>query len=133
LRTRVKPSANLQRRYSYLEKAFDGGNSHCLACRLDRKICEADQRMQEASVHKPTEAVPLRAAADGLGALRFRLVLAMIVSYLAMMAFLIHSARHATQTAGAAADFSPSMIAVASCMAFSVVLTGLFVFARHGD
>jgi hypothetical protein len=57
----------------------------------------------------------------------------MIVSYLAMMAFLIHSARHATQTAVVASDFSPAMIALASCMAFSVVLTGLFLFARHGD
>ena len=82
---------------------------------------------------KTTEVVPLRVAASRLGALRFRLVLVMIVSYLAMMAFLIHGARHATQTAVVAADFSPAMIALASCMAFSVVLTGLFVFARHGD
>jgi hypothetical protein len=29
--TRSKQSANLQRRYGYLEKAFDGGTSHCLA------------------------------------------------------------------------------------------------------
>ena len=68
-----------------------------------------------------------------MGALRFWLVLVMIVSYLAMMAFLIHSARHATQTAVVAADFSPAMIALASCMAFSVILTGLFVFARNED
>jgi hypothetical protein len=82
---------------------------------------------------KTTEVVPLRVSASTLGALRFRLALAMIVSYLAMMAFLIHSARHATQTAVAAADFSPAMIALASCMVFSVASTGLFVFARHGD
>jgi hypothetical protein len=86
-----------------------------------------------ASLLKTTEVVPLRVTASRLGALRFRLMLAMIVSYLAMMAFLIYSARHATQTAVAAANFSPAMIALASCMAFSVVLTGLFVFARHGD
>ena len=30
-RTRSKQSANLQRRYGYLEKAFDGDTSHCLA------------------------------------------------------------------------------------------------------
>jgi hypothetical protein len=89
--------------------------------------------MQGASLHKTTEVVPLRVTVSRLGALRFRLVLVMIVSYLAMMAFLIHSARHATQTAVVAADFSPVMIALASCMAFSVVLTGLFVFVRHGD
>jgi hypothetical protein len=84
-------------------------------------------------LHKAAEVVSLRVTASRLGALRFRLVLAMIVSYLAMMAFLIYSARHATQTAVAAAGFSPAMVALASCMAFSVVLTGLFVFARHGD
>ena len=89
--------------------------------------------MQGASLHKTTEVVPLRDTANRLGAFRFRLVLVMIVSYLAMMAFLIHSARHATQTTVVAADFSPAMIALASCMAFSVVLTGLFVFVRHGD
>jgi hypothetical protein len=89
--------------------------------------------MPGASLLKTIEAIPLRVAATRLGALRFRLVLAMIASYLAMMAFLIHSARHATQTAVVAAEFSPAMIALASCMAFSVVLTGLFVFARHGD
>jgi hypothetical protein len=84
-------------------------------------------------LHKATEDVPLRVTANRSGALRFRLVLVMIVPYLAMMAFLIHSARHATQTAVVASDFSPAMIALASCMAFSVVLTGLFVFVRHGD
>jgi len=57
----------------------------------------------------------------------------MIVPYLAMMAFLIYSARHTTQIAAAASDFSPAMVALASCMSFSVILTGLFVFVRHGD
>jgi hypothetical protein len=89
--------------------------------------------MQGASLHKTTETVSPRVTAARLGALRFRLVLAMIGSYLAMMAFLIHSARHATETAVVAADFSPAMIALAGCMVSSVVLTGLFVFARHGD
>jgi uncharacterized membrane protein (DUF485 family) len=89
--------------------------------------------MQEGELHKTAEVVPLRATADKLGALRFRLVLTMIVSYLAMMTFLIYRARHAMQTSVAAVDFSPAMIALASCMAFSVILTGLFVFVRHGD
>jgi hypothetical protein len=89
--------------------------------------------MQGASVHKITEVVPSRITDNGIGALRFRLVLLMIVSYLAMMAFLIHSARHPTQTAVVASDFSPAMIALASCMALSVILTGLFVLVRHGD
>ena len=84
-------------------------------------------------MHKPTEVVPLRVTAGGLRTLRFRLVLVMIVSYLAMMGFLIYSARHATQTAVVAADFSPAMIALAICMAFSVILTGFFVFIRHED
>jgi len=84
-------------------------------------------------LRKTTEVVPLRVNANSLRALQFRLVLAMIVSYLAMMAFLIHRARHATQTAVVAADFSPAMIALASCMAFSVVLTGLVVLVRHWD
>jgi len=84
-------------------------------------------------LHKTAEIVPLRVTANRLGALRFRLVLAMIVSYLAMMTFLIHSARHAAQPAVVTSDFSPAMIALASCMALSVILTGLFVFARHGD
>ena len=89
--------------------------------------------MEGASLHKTTEVVPSRVAVNGLGTLRFRLVLAMIVSYLAMMAFLIHSARQATQTAVVTSDFSPAMIALASCMAFSIILTGLFVLVRHGD
>jgi hypothetical protein len=89
--------------------------------------------MQGASLRKTAEVVPSRVAANRLGTLRFRLVLAMIVSYLAMMAFLIYSARHATQTTVAAAEFSPAMIALASCMAFSVIVIGFFVFVRHGD
>ena len=84
-------------------------------------------------MHKTTEVVRSRVAADKLGALRFWLVIVMIASYLAMMAFLIHSARQATQTVAVAPDFSPAMIALASCMAFSVIVTGLFVFVRHGD
>jgi len=71
--------------------------------------------------------------ADSLGALRFRLVLVTIVSYLATMAFLIHSARHGTEADNAAFDFSPAMIALAICMAFSVILTGFFVLVRHED
>jgi uncharacterized membrane protein (DUF485 family) len=89
--------------------------------------------MQGASLHKTTEVVPLRDTANRLGAFRFRLVLVMIVSYLAMMAFLIHSARQATQAAVVAVDFSPAMIALASCMAVSIILTGVFVLMRHGD
>ena len=43
--------------------------------------------MQEGpSLHKTTEVVPLRVRANRLGALRFRLGLAMTASYLAMMA-----------------------------------------------
>jgi hypothetical protein len=91
-----------------------------------------DRQNAGASVRKTAE-VPLRVIANRLGALRFLLVFATIVSYLAIVAFLIHSARHATQTTVVAADFSPAMIALASCMAFSVILTGLFVFVRHGD
>ena len=72
-------------------------------------------------MYKATEVVALRVTANRSGVLRFRLVLATIVSYLAMMAFLIHRARHATQTAVVAADFSPAMIALASCMAFSIL------------
>lgn len=87
----------------------------------------------ESSLYKATEVVPLRVTANRLGALRFRLVLTTIVSYLAMMAFLIYSARHAAQSPVVAAEFSPAVIAVASCMAFSVILTGLFTFVRHGD
>ena len=82
---------------------------------------------------KTIEVVPLRVTASRLGALRLRLVLAMIVSYLAMMVFLIYRARHATETTVVAAEFSPAMIALASCMAFSVIVTGFFVFVRHGD
>ena len=84
-------------------------------------------------MHKTTVVVALRVAANRLGAIRFRLALLMIVSYLAMMSFLIYSARHAPLTAAVASDFSPAMVAVAICMAFSVILTGLFVFVRHGD
>ena len=84
-------------------------------------------------MNKAAEAVSLRVVADPSGALRLRLVLAMIVAYLATMAFLIYSARHPTRTAIAASDFSPAMMALASCMAFSVILTGLFVLMRRGD
>lgn len=89
--------------------------------------------IQGADLHETTDVSPFRVPSNRLGTRRFRLTLAMIVSYLAMMTFLIYSARHATQTAVAVAGFSPAMIALASCMAFSVVLTGLFVFAQHGD
>lgn len=82
-------------------------------------------------MHKTTGVVPLRVAANRLGALRLRLALLMIVSYLAMMSFLIYSARHAPLTAAVASDFSPAMVAVAICMAFSVILTGFFVFMRN--
>jgi len=101
--------------------------------RPNRKTCEIGNLLQGASLHKATESVPLRVTVNRSGALRVRLVLAMIVSYLAMMGFLIRSARHATQTAVVALDFSPAMVALASCMAFSVVLTGLFVFVWHGN
>ena len=84
-------------------------------------------------MHKTTEVVALRVTAIRSGALRVWLVVAMIVSYLAMMAFLIYSARHAAQSPFVAAEFSPAMIALASGMAFSVILTGLFMFVRHGD
>ena len=82
-------------------------------------------------MYKTTGVVPLRVAANRLGALRFRLALLMIVSYLAMMSFLIYSARHAPLTAAVASDFSPGIAAVAICMAFSVILTGFFVFIRN--
>lgn len=82
-------------------------------------------------MHKTTGVVALRVAANRLGAIRFRLALLMIVSYLAMMSFLIYSARHAPLTAAVASDFSPAMVAVAICMAFSVILTGFFVFMRN--
>jgi hypothetical protein len=83
------------------------------------------------SLHKTTVVVALRVAANRLVAIRFRLALLMIVSYLAMMSFLIYSARHAPLTAAVASDFSPAMVAVAICMAFSVILTGFFVFIRN--
>jgi len=83
------------------------------------------------SLHKTTGVVALRVAANRLGAIRFRLTLLMIVSYLAMMSFLIYSARHAPLTAAVGSDFSPAMVAVAICMAFSVILTGFFVFMRN--
>jgi hypothetical protein len=83
------------------------------------------------SLHKTTGVVALRVAANRLVAIRFRLALLMIVSYLAMMSFLIYSARHAPLTAAVASDFSPAMVAVAICMAFSVILTGFFVFMRN--
>jgi hypothetical protein len=89
--------------------------------------------MRGASVHKTTEVVPSGGVADRLGAFRLRLLIAMIVSYLAMMAFVIYSARHATETSVVASDFSPAMVALAICMAFSVISTGLFVLVRHGD
>jgi hypothetical protein len=84
-------------------------------------------------LHKTTEVVPLRVAADRLGALRFRLALLMIVSYLAMMSFLIYSARHTPLTAAVGSDLSSAMVALAICMAFSVILTGLFVLVRNRD
>jgi len=80
---------------------------------------------------KTTEVVPLRVAANRLGALRFRLALLMIVSYLAMMSFLIYSARHTPLTAAVGSDLSSAMVALAICMAFSVILTGFFVFVRN--
>jgi len=79
---------------------------------------------------KTTEVVPQRVAANRLGALRFRLALLMIVSYLAMMSFLIYSARHTPLTAAVGSDLS-SAVALAICMAFSVILTGFFVFVRN--
>ena len=80
---------------------------------------------------KTTEVVPLRVAANRLGALRFRLALLMIVSYLVMMSFLIYSARHTPLTAAVGSDLSSAMVALAICMAFSVILTGFFVFVRN--
>lgn len=81
-------------------------------------------------MRETTKVISLPAAGNRSGALRLRLVIAMIVAYLATMAFLIHSAR---QTAVAEPDFSPAMVAVAICMSFSVILTGLFVVAQRGD
>ena len=89
--------------------------------------------MDGANLRKTAEVVPSRLAANRLGTLRFRLAIAMIALYLAMMAFVIHSARQATQATVVAADFGPAMIALASCMAVSIILTGVFVLMRHGD
>jgi hypothetical protein len=85
------------------------------------------------SLQKTAEVVPLRLAANPLGGLRFRLVVVMMASYFAMMAFVIHCARHATEADRALFDFSPAMIALAICMTFSVILTGFFVLVRHED
>jgi hypothetical protein len=82
---------------------------------------------------KTTDVVRLRVTAHRLGVRRFRLALLMIVSYLSMMTFLIYSARNAPQSSVVATDFGPAVIALASCMAFSVVLTGFFVFVRNRD
>jgi hypothetical protein len=84
-------------------------------------------------MHRTAEVRPLRVTANRPDTLRVRLMLAMILSYLGMMAFVIYSARHPAPTAIASIAFSPAMIALASCMAVSVILTGLFVFMRHGD
>ena len=84
-------------------------------------------------MQKAAGVIPLRPVANSSGALRFRLVLVMMASYFAMMTFVIHSARHATEADNAAFDFSPAMIALAICMAFSVILTGVFVLVRHED
>jgi hypothetical protein len=48
LRARSKQSADLQRRYGYLEKAFDGDTSRCLASAnsIANKMCDADKLMQ---------------------------------------------------------------------------------------
>jgi hypothetical protein len=101
---------------------------------MDRKdMRTGPANVGEVSLHKTAEVVALRVTANNSGAFRFRLVLVMIVSYLATMAFLIDSARHATQTENTALEFSPAMIALAICMAFSVMLTGFFVLVRHED
>ncbi|QIG94230.1 hypothetical protein [Bradyrhizobium sp. 6(2017)] len=84
-------------------------------------------------MHRADEVHPLRITANKPDTLRVRLMIAMILSYLAMMAFVIYSARHPAPAAIASITFSPAMIALASCMAFSVILTGLFVLVRHGD
>ena len=101
---------------------------------MDRKDVRAGPaNVGEVSLHKAAEVVALRVTANNSGAFRFRLVLVMIASYLAMMAFLIHSARHPMEIAIVAPEFSPAMIALAICMAFSVILTGLFVLVEQGD
>jgi hypothetical protein len=84
-------------------------------------------------LHRTPEVRPLRVAANRSDTLRVRLMLATILSYLAMMAFVIYSARHPVPVAVASPAFSPAMIALASCMGFCVILTGVFVFMRHGD
>ncbi len=88
---------------------------------LNRKTCEADKLMQRPSLNKTTEVVALRVTANRSGALRVWLVLAMIVSYLAMMAFLTHSARHAMQTVVVAVEFSPATTDVVLKPKFHVV------------
>jgi len=47
------------------------------------------------------------------------------------MSFLIYSARHTPLTAAVGSDLSSAMVALAICMAFSVILTGFFVFVRN--
>ncbi|UPJ71997.1 hypothetical protein [Bradyrhizobium sp. 187] len=84
-------------------------------------------------MHRIAEVRPLRVATNRPDTLRVQLMLAMILTYLGMMAFVIYSARHPEPAAIASTTFSPAMIALASCMAVSVILTGLFVFMRHGD
>ena len=84
-------------------------------------------------MHRTTEIAAPRVATNRVGWLRLRLVLVMIASYLAMMVFLIRSARHPTQIDAVSPDFSPAMIALASCMALSVILTGLFVLLQRGE
>ena len=84
-------------------------------------------------MHRTAEVRPLQVTASRPDTLRVRLMLAMILSYLGMMAFVIYSARHPPPAAIASTIFSPAMIALASCMAVSVTLTGLFVLMRHGD
>ena len=130
-----QPSANLSRRYGYLENAFDGGASGCLALNQhDRKICGAHKiQCRVGNMHRTAEVRPLQVTASRRDTLRVRLMLAMILSYLGMMAFVIYSARHPPPAAIASTIFSPAMIALASCMAVSVILTGLFVLMRHGD
>jgi hypothetical protein len=130
-----EPSGNLRRRYGYLEKTFDACASGCLALNQhDRRISGAHSTLdREGNLHRTDEVHPLRVTANRPDTLRVRLMIAMILAYLAMMAFVIYSARHPAPATIASITFSPAMIALASCMAFSVILTGLFVFMRHGD
>lgn len=132
---RDEPSGNLKRRYGYLEKTFDGCASGCLALNQhDRRTCDAHAiPCRERNLHRTDEVHPSRVTANRPDTLRVRLMLAMILSYLAMMAFVLYCARHPVPAAIASMTFSPAMIALASCMALSVILTGLFVFMRHGD